>query len=734
MAVDSAGNIYVAGTSFGEFPTVDAIEPSPTQLLDSVLGEASTPFVAKIDPSGSKLLYATPIGAPQAGEKLVPVGLTIDANGDAYVTGAAPSGAFPTLDGLTPPLPADPSNAPAHVFFIKLDPTGKLLLSTRFGGSTADAGSSIALDSSGAIWIAGTTQSADFPITTGPALAGGSGILLAKLDPASGKVMYARLLGQGTRPQLAAGSSGDLLIAASTTSPSWTTTAGAVQPRCAGSDCADVIAIRFRPSTEQMVYATYLGGRGVDTLDGIAADSAGSLYLTGTTASYDFPTTAAVFRSDHDCSVTGSVTCGTKAFVAHLNPDGTQLEYSTYLGGSAADQGHAIAIDAAGNAYVAGETKSIDFPILSAFQVIQIPTVCNVFYPYGNYCEAAGFLTVLNPQGSALIWSTYLGADRVGVPMDAQAFNGAESDAVDAHGNAYAAGNDLGLNAPDINPPPIPTEVFPPVDASVVKIAPTGQPLTITGVTNAASFAPGLPAPGGLALLFLSGLTGPAGIVTASGASLPATLGGFTVKVGGTPASLLAVATFDGGMGQINLQVPFVSASPSVIEVDYNGRSTFLGAKLVAPGIFTLPDGSPAVEHASDYSVVSPDNGIHLGETVVIYLTGLGVYANGTQMGVPVPGPISANPSHMPTVTLGAAGCTVLYAGPVPGYIGLDQINCRTRSDGNGSALPLVPLQVSKPDHLDLYPSDPNAFDSNVVLVAVDSSSSGTTRSNGATR
>ena len=252
---------------------------------------------------------------------------------------------------------------------------------------------------------------------------------------------------------------------------------------------SSVIALRFRPSTSQIVYATYLGGTGIDTLGGIAVDSAGSLYLTGTTASYDFPTTPGAFATGYQCSVVGSITCGTKAFAAHLNPTGSSLEYSTYLGGSATDQGHAIAIDGAGNAYIAGETTSTDFPILHAIQATIIPTRCHVYYPYDNYCGGAGFLTVLNPQARAIVWSTYLGEYPSLVPADAQNFNGAEAVAVDAHGNVYAAGDDLALNPPNVNPASTPMDGY--ADASVVKITPTGQPLTITALTNAASFAPG---------------------------------------------------------------------------------------------------------------------------------------------------------------------------------------------------------------------------------------------------
>lgn len=712
IAIDPAGNIYVAGTSFGEFPLVNAIEgPPPYQIIGM---NWSIPFVAKLDPTGTELLYATPIGEPQPGEQLLAIALTVDAAGNTYVTGASPSYGFPTLTGTTPVSQFE-QNVSNHVFFIKLDPSGELLLSSQFGGSSVDSGNCITLDSSGAIWIAGTTQSSDFPTTTGSTLSSSQEIFIAKLDPTSGKLTYATLLGQGSSPQLALGPSGDLLLAASTTSSSWPTTHGAIQSSCAGAICADIIALRFRPTNSQIVYATYLGGTGVDTLAGIAADSSGSFYLTGTTASYDFPTSPGAFSTGYQCSVVGADTCGTKAFVAHLNATGTALEYSIYLGGSSTDQGQAIAVDSAGNAYIAGQTNSDDFPVLHAIQPNIISKICRVSGIYGNYCGGAGFVTVLNPQGSALIWSTYLGQYPSIVPPNLENFNGVEAVAVDAHGNVYVGGDDLALNPANVNPPSTNAAG----DAAVVKIAPTGQPLTITGLTNAASFAPGLPYGGGLASLFLSGLTGSPSIATGTGAPLLTTLAGFTVKVNGEPAPLLAVATFDGGNGQINFQVPFEQGASgenlsTFLEIDFNGNATFLGTMAVAPGIFTLADGSPAVQHASDYSLVTGLNPITPGETIVIYMTGLGEPG---KTGFPAGGPAQNTTIPLPTVTLGDTICKVLYAGATPGFVGLDQINCQTTSSASVSGGP-QPLEVFLPVNLFAAP-DQTATYSNSVFVEV---------------
>lgn len=146
----------------------------------------------------------------------------------------------------------------------------------------------------------------------------------------------------------------------------------------------------------------------------------------------------------------------------------------------------------------------------------------------------------------------------------------------------------------------------------VVKISPPGNPLQFgaEGLTNGASFLPGLPAPGGLASLFLHGLNVP-GTVTGTGDPLPTQLEGVSIFVGGFPAPLLAVADIPVanpvGMQQINFQVPF-EAQTNLVEVRYQGLSTFMLPQAVAPGIFILSDGTGAIQHASDYSLVTTSN------------------------------------------------------------------------------------------------------------------------------
>ena len=205
-------------------------------------------------------------------------------------------------------------------------------------------------------------------------------------------------------------------------------------------------------------YSTYLGGSGGngERGNGIAVDAAGNAYITGYTPSTDFPTLNPV-------QPTNRATYNREtAFVTKLNASGTALVYSTYLGGSASDQGVGIALDAAGNAYVTGNTSSLDFPTtVNAFQTA--PTSLD---------SHAVFVTKLNATGSALVYSTYLHGSII------SEYDQSHAIAVDAAGNAYVTGN---TNAPDF---PTTANAFQPVFPSsatqvvfVTKLNATGSAL-----------------------------------------------------------------------------------------------------------------------------------------------------------------------------------------------------------------------------------------------------------------
>jgi Beta-propeller repeat len=178
-------------------------------------------------------------------------------------------------------------------------------------------------------------------------------------------------------------------------------------------------------------YSTYLGGASNDVPTGVAVDSAGNAYVVGWTQSPDFPVTAGAF------SRTGAASNFSDVFVAKVNPSGTALIYSTFIGGSNLDFGRAIAIDAAGNAYVAGLTKSANFPVTgNAFQ----RSLAHLNCPRCDVDNSDAFVTKLNPTGSALVYSTYLGG--------ATSIDDALGIAVEGAGSAYVVGETSSTDFP----------------------------------------------------------------------------------------------------------------------------------------------------------------------------------------------------------------------------------------------------------------------------------------------
>lgn len=164
-------------------------------------------------------------------------------------------------------------------------------------------------------------------------------------------------------------------------------------------------------------YSTYFGGRDLDSIQGMAVDASGDVYITGSTYSFDLPLKNALLPAH--------VPIYSDAFIAKLKASGTELIYSTYLGGSGADDGNAIAVDAAGNAYVTGTTYSTDFP-----------TTAGAFQPaHASGRNSDAFVVKLSADGSAFSYSTYLGGDPEFI-----AFDYANSIAVDSFGNAYVTG------------------------------------------------------------------------------------------------------------------------------------------------------------------------------------------------------------------------------------------------------------------------------------------------------
>jgi hypothetical protein len=386
------------------------------------LAKYDTSRALYIDP----LVYSTYLGG---GLDDFGSGIAVDSAGDAYVVGFTESADFPVTSGAFQTSLKGTSNA----FVTKFNPTGSVLVySTYVGGSNQDAGLGIAVDRAGNAYVIGSTFSTDFPVTPGAfqmTSGGGQDAFVTELDPSGSALVYSTYLGGGSFDSgygIAVDAAGNAYVVGTTGSTNFPVTPGAFQTTCRNpNSCEDAFVTEINPSGSALIYSTYLGGSENTEGAGIALDGKGNAYVIGFTESIDFPVTPNAFQTTY-----GGYG---DAFVAKLNPSGSALVYSTYLGGSGYDQGYSLAVDSAGNAYVTGSTSSTNFPVTpGAFQ-----TTCNDDKRCAKYGDA--FVAKLNPVGSALIYSSYLGGgyDDWGTGI-----------VVDSEGNAYATGVTSSKNFP----------------------------------------------------------------------------------------------------------------------------------------------------------------------------------------------------------------------------------------------------------------------------------------------
>jgi hypothetical protein len=437
MAVDAAGNAFVTGTPcIANFPTTPGIGVQGN-------GDAS---VTKLDPTGSAIVYSTCIGGSNEDRAF---GIAVDGAGNAYLTGYTRSTDFPTATGASQTVRR--SVFGYNAFVTKLNPTGSALVySSYLGGSMFDSGQDIALDAAGNAYVAGWTSSFDFPTTLGafqPIYRASNqtrNAFVTKLNADGTALLYSTFLGGSNWDQasgIALDTQANAYVTGTTCSSDFPITPLAFQMFYLGYPYADgpgggpcnafVTKLSLSTLAQPVYYSTYLGGTGGDEAAGIAVDAANNAYVTGETCSLNFPVTPLAFQpvSHLQCD----------AFVTKLNPAGSGLDYSTYLGGTREDFAAAIAVDAGGNAYVTGSTNSTDFPVTpDAFEATKASSV----YSWDS------FLTVLNPSGSApLVYSTYFGGSCSGAYYNTCNSAG-RSIALDSFGNVYLAGWTYATNFP----------------------------------------------------------------------------------------------------------------------------------------------------------------------------------------------------------------------------------------------------------------------------------------------
>jgi photosystem II stability/assembly factor-like uncharacterized protein len=373
VAVDSAGNVYVTGkTDSTTFP----ITSNAFQGAKRTNGSDTDVFVTKLNSSGTGVLYSTYIGGSVED---LSHSIAVDSTGAAYLTGMTRSHDFPTTPGTVQPQ-GDGENA----FVLKLNSDGSVAYSTFLGLSLSQGGETgitegmgIAIDSLGNAYVTGLTSSSVFQTTPGAyqtRYGGSSGdAFITKLNPSGTALVYSTYLGGNGyefATAIALDSGGNAYVTGFTgySDTTFPRTEGAFQTAFGGG-ASDAFVTKLNSTGTALVYSTLLGGEfkgnssGNDLGYAIAVDSAGNAYVTGATTSRDFPTTAGAFQTDF-----GGGLFGGDAFVTKINPKGTALVYSTFLGGTEADIGYGIALDSAGNAYVTGATQSSNYPTAGPLQ------------------------------------------------------------------------------------------------------------------------------------------------------------------------------------------------------------------------------------------------------------------------------------------------------------------------------------------------------------------------------
>jgi len=359
IAVDASGAAYVTGTTTStNFPTKNAFQSS--------LAGGSDAFVTKLNPGGSSLAYSTYLGGSGNEGNQGQISVAVDANGDAYVTGNTTSTNFPTKNPFQATLAGG-----TDVFVSELNPSGSgLVYSTYLGGSGNDQVEGIAINGSGNAYLVGNTTSTNSP-TANPiqaALAGRTNAFVTELNAAGSGLVYSTYLGGSSNDfanAIALDAAGNAYVAGSASSKNFPTTSNAFQVTN-NAHLYDGFVAKLNPAGMALLYSTFLGGSQDNHVDGIAVDPAGNAYLTGATASTDFPLQNPVQATYGGGS--GGFSPWGDAFVTELNAAGSGLVYSTYLGGSKDDAGSAIVLDSAGNAYVAGNTFSSNFPTVNPLQ------------------------------------------------------------------------------------------------------------------------------------------------------------------------------------------------------------------------------------------------------------------------------------------------------------------------------------------------------------------------------
>ena len=619
VAVDAQGNVLVTGfTNSRDFPLKNAAQSSYGGQGTNSFVPFGDAFLSKLSPDGSQLIYSTYLGG--RGDDCSNA-IVVDGRGNAYIAGFTTSRDFPTTAGVLQPsfkgsagqnvFPklGTPWITAGDGFVAKYDSNGKVVWATYFGGTSDDSINALALDANQNIYLGGMTLSYDFPVS----------------------VNAPKKTFSGTEFQNEFGNFGDAWVA------------------------------KIDPTAANLIYSTYLGGRGDEAVAAIAVDVAGQLHVTGSTTSVDFPVTSnayqRAYRGPSALSFFADFLFG-DAFYTKVAADGGSFLYSTLLGGTGDDIGTGIAVDSAGTVYVGGITASLDFPVT--------PDAILNKYQGGAY---DGFLVLFDAAGKQSS-ATYLGGSGNDLIL---------SMALDKSGTLYFAGATGSPNLPTTTASAqrkfggLARDTKFKGDAFVMRVAsgnsgPVNATTGISAIANAASMVTGLVAPGMFFTATGMGL-GSTGGTTLSPTGVLGTISGTTrILFGSTPAPLLSVsATSVTGFVPLNVQ----GKGTVQVVAEVNGKQLLPVVTVTvadaAPGVFTAnPSGQGQALALNDSGTLNgDDNPVSSGSTITFYITGGGLTTMPRADGQLISSSL-AGLAQPPTVTIGGNDATVARASTLP--------------------------------------------------------------------
>ena len=411
IAVDAMGAAYVTGLTYStDFPTVQPIQSKNA----ATYGQYPDVFISKLNPAGTQLIYSTYLGGSMDD---LPNFIAVDPAGSAYVTGSTISVDFPVFNAMLPNI-----GAGGEGFIVKLNPAG-----SAFIYSSYFPGGAIAVDSAGAAYV-GAAPNPNLPVTNAfqPRPGGGRDAFLLKINPPGTALEFSTFFGGAGDDYIDAialePSTGNIVVAGGTTSPDLPTL-HAFQPTLPDTQSSHPFVAKFNSTASALIYSSFLSGSLPEYVSGIAVDSSGNAFVTGSSESPDFPTTAGALEP-----FPGSVP---SCFISKVSNTGALLA-STFLNSHYGANCSGIALDSTGNVLVAGGSALSDYPVLGAIQ-------------RNSDSGPDAFLTKLAPDLSSMIYSTLLGVN-----------TGASGIAVDANNAAYVAVTVMGtypiLNSTKLGP------------------------------------------------------------------------------------------------------------------------------------------------------------------------------------------------------------------------------------------------------------------------------------------